>query len=76
VLRHATLTPKGWRAETVDSADTVGLYPSLAIDANDEIYISYYDMNNGVLRMAHKHVATAQDDRKDKAAKLEKEAAQ
>ena len=76
VLRHATLTPKGWRAETVDSADTVGLYPSLAIDANDEIYISYYDMSNGVLRLAHKRAATSQEDRQDKAAKLEKEAAQ
>lgn len=77
VLRHATLTSKGWRAETVDSADTVGLYPSLAIDGNDEIYISYYDMANGVLRLAHKRAAAPQVDQQDKAAKLEeKEAAQ
>jgi len=54
VLRHATLTPKGWVTETVDNGDNVGLYPSLAIDSSDEIYISYYDMANGVLRLAHK----------------------
>jgi hypothetical protein len=54
VLRHATLTPKGWIAETVDTGDNVGLYPSMVIGANDEIYISYYDLANGVLRLAHR----------------------
>ncbi len=74
-LRHATITPKGWKPETVDSGDNVGLYPSLAIDGNDEMYISYYDMSNGVLRLAHKHAAASRDERQEKAAKLQ-EAAQ
>jgi len=74
VLRHATLTPKGWKAETVDNADNVGLYPSLAIDSSDELYISYYDNTNGVLRLAHKRPAT-QDEPQEKSAELVKEAA-
>lgn len=52
VLRYATLTAKGWRAETVDSGDNVGLYPSLAIDSHDEIYVAYYDATSGLLRLA------------------------
>jgi hypothetical protein len=71
VLRHATITPKGWRAETVDGSDNVGLYPSLAIDAKDEMYISYYDMANGALRLAHKHVAETQETPPEKAAKVQ-----
>jgi hypothetical protein len=76
VLRYATLTPKGWRAETVDNGDNVGLYPSLAIDSNDELYISYYDMTGGVLRLAHKRAAASQDEPQEKATRLAKEAAQ
>ena len=60
VLRYATITAKGWHAETVDGGDSVGLYPSLAIDSRDEIYISYYDMTNGALRVAHKHAESDQ----------------
>lgn len=74
VLRHATLTPKGWRAETVDGGDNVGLYPSLAIDARDEIYISYYDMANGALRLAHKRVAETQETRPENTAKAQESA--
>lgn len=76
VLRYATLTPKGWKAETVDNGDNVGLYPSLAIDSNDGLYISYYDMTNGVLRVAHKRAAASLDGPQEKATKLAKEAAQ
>lgn len=57
VLRYAMLTPKGWKAETVDPGNNVGLYPSLAIDSHDDIYITYYDMTNGALRLAHKRAA-------------------
>ena len=60
VLRYAALSAKGWHAETVDAGDSVGLYPSMAIDSHDEIYISYYDMANGALRLAHKHAEADQ----------------
>jgi hypothetical protein len=57
VLRYATLTDKGWRAETVDDSANVGQYSSLAIDSHDEIYISYYDATQGMLRLAHRRPA-------------------
>ena len=60
VLRYATLTPKGWKAETVDSGNNVGLDPSLAIDSHDDVYISYYDMAHTALRLAHKRAAVAE----------------
>ncbi|MBZ5531488.1 MAG: hypothetical protein LAO20_08650 [Acidobacteriia bacterium] len=59
VLRYATITPKGWKAETVDNGNNVGLDPSLAIDSHDDIYISYYDMAHTALRLAHKRAAVA-----------------
>ena len=60
--------------KTVDGGDNVGLYPSLVIDAHDEMYISYYDMANGALRLAHKHVAEMQENRSEKAAKVQESA--
>jgi hypothetical protein len=60
VLRYATLTQRGWHAETVDGGDSVGLYPSMVIDSHDDIYISYYDMANGALRLAHKQAEADQ----------------
>jgi hypothetical protein len=57
VLRYATLTDQGWKAETVDSSADVGQYSSLALDSHDEVYISYYDAALGVLRMAHRRTA-------------------
>jgi len=67
VLRYATLTDKGWVAENVDSGDNVGLYPSMAIDSHDEIYISYYDASSSALRLARKSAA----DTHNKAAQAE-----
>lgn len=57
VLRYATLAANGWKTETVDAGNNVGLYPSLAIDSHDDIYISYYDMANGKLLLGHKRAA-------------------
>ena len=58
-LRFATRYDWGWYIETVDSATGAGGFPSLALDAEDKPWISYYragtwDYHSGELRVAHR----------------------
>ncbi len=43
----------GWNETTVDSLGSVGAYPSLAFNSVDQAYISYYDVTNTNLKVAH-----------------------
>jgi hypothetical protein len=42
-----------WNCETVDATDDVGMYSSLAFDANGDAWISYYDNTGGNLEVAN-----------------------
>ncbi|WP_406661465.1 PEGA domain-containing protein [Methanolobus sp. ZRKC3] len=42
----------GWSIQTVDSAENVGQYTSLALDSSDNPHISYYDGSNKYLKYA------------------------
>lgn len=42
-----------WKFMTVDSTDDVGMYPSLAMDDFDRVYISYYDATYKQLKFAY-----------------------
>jgi hypothetical protein len=41
-----------WHVETVDSAGNVGYYPSLAIDADGNPHVTYFEQTSGELRYA------------------------
>ncbi|MFB3887030.1 MAG: FG-GAP repeat domain-containing protein [Thermodesulfobacteriota bacterium] len=40
----------GWNVSTIDKAGEVGLHTSIAIDSNNKVHISYYDLINGDLK--------------------------
>lgn len=44
--------PSSWVYTTVDSADYVGIYTSLAVDSNNKVHISYFDNTNANLKYA------------------------
>jgi len=53
VLRYVTnANPSGWTTPvTIDSSTSdIGQYPSIALDSNNGIHISYYDVGNGNLK--------------------------
>ncbi|MEW6172725.1 MAG: Ig-like domain-containing protein [Bacillota bacterium] len=53
-LEHAWKAEDGWHAETVDNAaDRPGKWSSIAIDAADNIHISYYTTTSGNLKYAY-----------------------
>ena len=41
-----------WENFTVDSSADVGQYSSIAVDSNNELHISYYDVSSGNLKYA------------------------
>ena len=49
-LRHAVRSGGKW---TFEQVDTVGLYPSIAIDAAGGVHVAYHDDGNGDLKYAH-----------------------
>ncbi len=51
-LKYAKRTGGVWMNQTVDSAGTVGLYSSLALDSSDNPHISYWDYTNSNLKYA------------------------
>ena len=44
----------GWNIETIDIQGNTGKYTSIAVDADNEPYICYYDVTNMDLKYAHK----------------------
>ena len=51
-LIYATDKSGSWVITTLDSADSVGMHTSIAIDSNDSVHISYYDETNNDLKYA------------------------
>lgn len=60
ILKYAAWNGKAWKIETVDQGN-VGLRPSLALDAHDNPYVCYYDLNNRALRLAYRAPAPSAD---------------
>lgn len=52
-LRYARLESGGWITETVDDAQWVGAYSSLALDAGGDAHIGYFDRVGGAVKYAH-----------------------
>lgn len=51
-LRVARRTQTGWETETVDSEGNTGLFTSLEVTDQGDIYIAYYDNTAGALKVA------------------------
>jgi hypothetical protein len=49
-------TGSNWSCETIDSAGDVGQYPEIEIAPGNMIYIAYYDVTNGDLKLAYQHL--------------------
>ena len=57
-LKYATCssgctTASNWNDVSVDTIGDVGLYTSIAIDSNNDVHISYYDVSNKDLKYAY-----------------------
>ena len=46
-------TASNWNDVSVDTIGDVGLYTSIAIDSNNDVHISYYDVSNKDLKYAY-----------------------
>jgi hypothetical protein len=51
-LYHSYFDGTQWQHETVDNSPGVGLSASIAIDSNNKIHISYYDIGNNAIKYA------------------------
>jgi hypothetical protein len=66
-LKYAILDSKtssnpagvSWKITTVDATGSVGLYPSIVLDASDTPHISYYRRQSGDLRLAQYYPGAA-----------------
>jgi catechol 2,3-dioxygenase-like lactoylglutathione lyase family enzyme len=56
--KYAFRDANGWHVEVVEKLGHVGGYPSLAIGPDAQLYMAYYDMNDGQLRVARREAAT------------------
>jgi hypothetical protein len=53
MLRYVYKDNTGWHSETVDSEGEVGMWASLALDADGRPHISYHDATDGDLKYAY-----------------------
>jgi len=58
ILKYAMRAVDGWHVETVDHDGNVGLRPTLVLNGRGDPYISYYDVSNQSIRVAHREAHT------------------
>lgn len=52
-LMLASDTGAGWSTQAIDTSGDTGLHPDLAIDENDDLYVSYYYASDGTYSYNH-----------------------
>lgn len=52
-LKYITNASGSWQVETVDDSGFVGEYSDIAVDSNNHVHISYFDLDNGDLKYAN-----------------------
>lgn len=60
VLRYARELGSGWEISTVDPGPKAGRYPSIALDADDQPHVAFYDDDFQNLRYAERPTPTPQ----------------
>ena len=51
-LRYVSNASGSWQIETIDASGYVGEYTDIAVDSNDTVHISYFNLENGDLKYA------------------------